>query len=156
MKKNIIIFSAIDWDTQWQWQQELALFLSKKHNVLFVENTGVRKPQIKDTKRIFSRIKNILKYLFGFRKVNKNLFVLSPFSIPLPYNKLILKINFFFIFNKLQKWLVASKFTLHSIFSFSATPLTIEIIKNLKSDQINFLYTDLMSDSSPDAKIKNI
>ena len=72
MKKNIIIFSAIDWDTQWQWQQELALFLSKKHNVLFVENTGVRKPQIKDTKKFFLVLK-YLKYLFGFRKVNKNL-----------------------------------------------------------------------------------
>ena len=77
-------------------QQELALFLSKKYNVLFVENTGVRKPKIKDTKRIFSRLKNILKYLFGFRKINKNLFILSPFSIPLPYNKMVLKINFFY------------------------------------------------------------
>ena len=86
-----------------------------------MENTGVRKPKIKDTKRIFSRIKNILKYLFGFRKINKNLFILSPFSIPLPYNKMVLKINFFFIFNKLQKWLAVNKFTIHSIFSFSAT-----------------------------------
>ena len=65
---------------------------------------------------------------------------------------MVLKINFFFIFNKLQKWLAVNKFTIHSIFSFSATPLIIEILKNLRSDQLNFLYTDLMSSSSPDAK----
>ena len=28
--KDIIIFSAIDWDTQWQWQQELAIHFAKK------------------------------------------------------------------------------------------------------------------------------
>ena len=28
--KDIIVFSAIDWDTQWQWQQELATHFSKK------------------------------------------------------------------------------------------------------------------------------
>ena len=69
MKKNIIIFSAIDWDTQWQWQQELAIFLSQKYNVLFIENTGVRKLKVKDTKRVFLRIKNIIKNIFGFRKI---------------------------------------------------------------------------------------
>ena len=79
MKKNIIIFSAIDWDTQWQWQQELAIFLSQKYNVLYVENTGIRRIKIKDTKRVFLRIKNVLKNIFGFRKINNNLYILSPF-----------------------------------------------------------------------------
>ena len=147
MKKNIIIFSSIDWDTQWQWHQELAFYLSKNYNVLFVENTGVRKAKIKDTKRIISRIKNIIKYLFGFRKINENLFILSPFTIPLPYNKFFLKINFYFFFNKLQKWLSFNKFTIHSIFSFSATPVVVEVLKNLQSDNLNFLYVDLMSSS---------
>tara|TARA_B100000795_G_scaffold216890_1_gene170859 strand:- start:2337 stop:4178 length:1842 start_codon:yes stop_codon:yes gene_type:complete len=156
MKKNIIIFSSIDWDTQWQWHQELAFYLSKNYNVLFVENTGVRKAKIKDTKRIISRIKNIIKYLFGFRKINENLFILSPFTIPLPYNKFFLKINFYFFFNKLQKWLSFNKFTIHSIFSFSATPVVVEVLKNLQSDNLNFLYVDLMSSSSKEAsKLKS-
>ena len=43
MKGNdIIIFGGIDWNMQWQWQQELALRLSQNNRVVFVENTGVR------------------------------------------------------------------------------------------------------------------
>jgi uncharacterized SAM-binding protein YcdF (DUF218 family) len=151
MKKNIIIFSAIDWDTQWQWQQELAIFLSQKYNVLFIENTGVRKLKIKDTKRVYLRIKNIIKNVFGFRKIKNNLYILSPFFLPFPYGKTITKINFFLIFNKLQKWIVFNNFKIHSVFTFSATPVVVKIIKNLNPNQINFLYTDLMSKSSNDA-----
>ena len=151
MKKNIIIFSAIDWDTQWQWQQELAIFLSQKYNVLFIENTGVRKLKVKDTKRVFLRIKNIIKNIFGFRKIKNNLYILSPFFLPFPYSKSITKINFYLIFNKLQKWIIFNKFKIHSVFTFSATPVVIKIIKNLNQNKINFLYTDLMSKSSSDA-----
>ncbi len=151
MKKNIIIFSAIDWDTQWQWQQELAIFLSQKYNVLFIENTGVRKLKVKDTKRVYLRIKNIIKNIFGFRKIKNNLYILSPFFLPFPYSKLITKINFYLIFNKLQKWIIFNKFKIHSVFTFSATPVVVKIIKNLNPDQINFLYTDLMSESSSEA-----
>ena len=57
--KDIIIFSAIDWDTQWQWQQELAIHLAKKNRVLFIENTGVRSLKIKDSQRIINRLKKI-------------------------------------------------------------------------------------------------
>ena len=91
MKKNIIIFSAIDWDTQWQWQQELAVFLSHKYNVLFIENTGVRKLKIKDTKRVYLRIKNIIKNIFGFRKIKNNLYILSPFFYHFHMKKLLQK-----------------------------------------------------------------
>ena len=37
MLKNsdIIIFSGIDWDMQWQWQQELAIRLSKNNRVFY-------------------------------------------------------------------------------------------------------------------------
>ena len=55
--KDIIIFSAIDWDTQWQWQQELAIHFAKKNRVLFIENTGVRSLKITDSQRIINRLK---------------------------------------------------------------------------------------------------
>ena len=97
------------------------------------------------------RIKNIIKNIFGFRKIKNNLYILSPFFLPFPYSKFIKKINFYFIFNKLQKWIIFNKFKIHSVFTFSAAPVVVEIIKNLNPNQINFLYTDLMSKSSKEA-----
>ena len=56
MKKNIIIFSAIDWDTQWQ-QQELAIFLSK--NIMFcLWRIQSENPKSKTLKEFFL----VLKY----------------------------------------------------------------------------------------------
>ena len=64
MLKNsdIIIFSGIDWDMRWQWQQELAIRLSKNNRVLFIENTGVRSMRLKDTGRVINRVKNLSKF----------------------------------------------------------------------------------------------
>ena len=63
---------------QWQWQQELALRLSKKNRVVFVENTGVRSIKISDSKRVFNRIRNFFSSVLGFRSINKNLVIFSP------------------------------------------------------------------------------
>ena len=67
MLKNsdIVIFSGIDWDMQWQWQQELAIRLSKNNRVLFIENTGVRSMRLKDTGRVINRVKNFFDISFS-------------------------------------------------------------------------------------------
>jgi hypothetical protein len=75
--RDIIFISSIDWDDQWQAPQELALRLSKNGNrVLYIENTGIRTPGLRDTRRIIRRLKhgcvagNILgqaKSFVGFR-----------------------------------------------------------------------------------------
>ena len=86
MLKNsdIIIFSGIDWDMQWQWQQELAIRLSKNNRVLFIENTGVRSMRLKDAGRVINRVKNFFKSSYGFRQVNSSLAVYSPIFLPFP------------------------------------------------------------------------
>ena len=79
MKGNdIIIFGGIDWNMQWQWQQELALRLSQNNRVVFVENTGVRTIKFTDGKRVINRIKSFFSNVLGFRSINKNLVVYSP------------------------------------------------------------------------------
>ena len=68
MKGNdIIIFGGIDWNMQWQWQQELALRLSQNNRVVFVENTGVRSIKLTDTKRVLNRLKNFFSSVLGFK-----------------------------------------------------------------------------------------
>ena len=68
---DIIIFGGIDWNMQWQWQQELALRLSKKNRVVFVENTGVRSIKISDSKRVFNRIRNFFLVFWGLDQLIK-------------------------------------------------------------------------------------
>ena len=47
--ENIICISSIDWDFVWQGHQEaMSAFAEKGNRVLFIENTGVRTPTLRD------------------------------------------------------------------------------------------------------------
>jgi len=151
--KDIIIFAAIDWDTQWQWQQELATHLAKKNRVIFIENTGVRSPKITDGKRIFNRIKKFFyKSNNGFKKINENLIIFSPIFIPFPFNKFSQIINKNFINSYLTSWINLNKFRSDYIFSFLPTPLIDIISDDLKAENRVYLATDNQSFSSLKAK----
>ncbi len=85
--RDIIIISSIEWGFIWQGHQEMALRFARAGNrVLYIENTGVRSPGIKDLSRVTSRLKRWLKALHssGVREVEKNLYVCSPLVLP-PY-----------------------------------------------------------------------
>ena len=150
MLKNtdIIIFSGIDWNMQWQWQQELAVRLSKSNRVLFIENTGVRSFKIEDTKRVINRVKNFFKSSYGFREINKNLAVYSPVFLPFPYLKFMINFNSFIISSFLSSWFQHSRFNCKIIFSFISTPLTIKLINKIPHDNKVFIYTDNMPKAS--------
>ena len=151
--KDIIIFSAIDWDTQWQWQQELAIHFAKKNRVLFIENTGVRSLKITDSQRIINRLKKFFyKSNNGFRKINENLTIFSPLFIPFPFNKFSQIINKNFINSYLNSWINFNKFRSNFIFSFLPTPLIDLISNDLKAENRVYLATDNQSYSSSKAK----
>ena len=109
--KNIIIFSSIDWDGNWQIHQKIALSLVKMGNkVLFIENTGTRNPKIKDYKRIQKRIKNWLNSTQGFKDLQNNLTIFSPIALPYPYLKVSRMINRWFLGSPLNKWIKITRF----------------------------------------------
>ncbi|HEX7679234.1 MAG TPA: hypothetical protein VF713_13975, partial [Thermoanaerobaculia bacterium] len=56
---NIVCLSSIDWAFNWQLPQEVAsAFAACGNHVLFVENTGVRRPTLKDAPRLRARFRN--------------------------------------------------------------------------------------------------
>ena len=56
---NIVCLSSIDWAFNWQLPQEVAsAFAAGGNRVLFVENTGVRRPTLKDASRLRARFRN--------------------------------------------------------------------------------------------------
>jgi hypothetical protein len=77
--QDIICISSIDWDFIWQGHQEIMSTFAKNGNrVLFIENTGVRTPGLRDVSRIRARLKNWFKGVKGIRKEADNLYVFSP------------------------------------------------------------------------------
>lgn len=83
--ETIICFAGGDW---WYHNPHSDLHLmqsfSKDNRILFVNSIGVRMPNLRTdkfaTKRIFNKLKSMLRYL---RKGQENIYVLTPFAIPL-------------------------------------------------------------------------
>src|ERR1044072_288394 len=83
--RNIICISGIEWDFNWQNSQEICSRLAAAGNrVLFIENTGIRSPELKDAGRVWKRLLNWSQALRtqGVRQVRKNLYVCSPLLLP--------------------------------------------------------------------------
>src|SRR3990172_2252811 len=104
--ENIICISSIDWDFIWQGHQEImATFARQGHRVLFIENTGVRPPRLRDLPRLTHRIRNWWRGVKGFRKERENLFVYSPIILPFPYSRVARWVNRGLLLRALQRWI---------------------------------------------------
>lgn len=151
--KDIICISSIDWDFIWQGHQEIMSAFAKNGNrVLFVENTGVRVPGIKDISRIKNRIKNWLQGTAGIRKITANLYVLSPLVLPFPYLKLATWVNRRIILSILEKWIKIMDFTNPILWVFLPTPLSLDLINNLDNNTVVYYCIDNFRASSVSAK----
>jgi len=152
--KNIIIFSSIDWDDNWQLHQEIALYFKKiGNNVLFIENTGSRAiNNLNDFSRIFKRIKAWWNSSAGFRFNKNGLLLYSPISIPFPNSKIIEYINSRILMPKINYWLRQSEFKKIVTICFLPTPLNYKIIKKINSNIKIFYYADSLDKNSKDTK----
>ena len=151
--ENIICISSIDWDFIWQGHQEIMSALAEKGNrVLFIENTGVRTPGIRDISRIRSRIRNWLKGVNGIRKERENLYIYSPLVLPFPYSRAARWINRHLILAVLKKWMKVVDFSDPIIWTFLPAPLSLDIADSLMKKLIVYYCIDNFSVSSSSAK----
>lgn len=82
---DIVVISSIEWDFIWQSHQEISSRLARAGNrVLYIENTGVRAPALRDAARVASRLRSWTSTLRsrGVRQVEENLWVCSPLVLP--------------------------------------------------------------------------
>lgn len=127
--ENIICISSIDWDFIWQGHQEImAAFAKNGDRVLFIENTGVRVPGIRDSARLKKRLLNWLKGIKGFREVSESLYVYSPLLLPFPYSRLARWINKNFLLGSLRKWARVMNFRDAIVWTFLPTGTALDII----------------------------
>lgn len=147
--ENIIIISSIDWDTQYQLHHQLTDSLLKRNNkILFIENTGVRNVNFKDTKRINDRILRWFKSYKGFTKIKKNLSLFSPVLLPFPYNRIALKINNFLFSDKILQFINIENFNKPIIISFLPTPLISNLVNKINYKLLIYYCANNMSEGS--------
>lgn len=92
--KDIILLSTADWDNPfWTNKQHVAVELAKRgFRVFYIDSLGVRRPSAssQDFKRIQKRLRKAFK---GPKKVRENIWVWSPFVIPLQRFALVRSLN---------------------------------------------------------------
>ncbi len=141
--RNIIFISSIEWDFHWQIHQEIASRLAKAGNhVLYIENTGVRAPRLRDAKRIAVRLKNIGTSLFslGVRQVAPNIHVLSPIVLP-PFGSFSQRfINRRFLLPKIKG--IAQKLGMRDplLWSYLPTDTAVDLIEMLRTRDSAIIY----------------
>jgi len=130
--KNIICISSIDWDFIWQGHQEImSSFAANGNRVLFIENTGVRAPQMKDVARLTKRIRSWFKSVRGFRQEREGIYIYSPVILPFPYSRLARMINRRLLVKALKRWLKIMEFHDPIIWTFLPTGTALDIIDNI-------------------------
>ena len=150
---DILCISSIDWDFIWQGHQEIMSTLaSRGHRVLFVENTGVRAPQIRDLPRVRQRIRNWWRGTKGFRQERPSLFVYSPIVLPLPYSRVARWINRWLLLRALKQWMRATGFYRPIVWTFLPTPLALDLIRELDPHLTVYYCIDDLASSSPGAR----
>lgn len=151
--QDIICISSIDWDFLWQGHQEIMTRFARSGNrVLFIENTGVRVPQVRDLGRIRKRIANWNKGLHGIRKIEDGLYVYSPLVLPFPYLKIARFINKRLMFSVLLKWLRTVGFSEPIVWVFLPTGLSLDLIEKIEPKVLVYYCIDSFQASSRDAR----
>jgi uncharacterized SAM-binding protein YcdF (DUF218 family)/glycosyltransferase involved in cell wall biosynthesis len=155
MPSNVLCISSIDWDFIWQGHQEIMSTLAAQGSrVLFIENTGVRPPRLRDLPRVRQRIRNRLKGTGGFREERPNIFVLSPIVVPLPYSCLARWINRWLLLRALRRWMRVTGFYRPIVWTFLPTPLALDLIHDLDAQlSVYYCIDDLASSSAAARKI---
>lgn len=155
--ENIICISSIDWDFIWQGHQEIMSTLAKNGNrILFVENTGVRAPTLRDLPRMKKRLINWARGVGGIRKEKENLYIFSPIVIPFPYSRIARWINKHLLMYNLNKWMKVMDFDSPIIWTFLPTGLSLDLINNInKKLAIYYCIDNFAVSSSLARKVKS-
>ena len=146
---DILCISSIDWDFIWQGHQEIMSTLAAEgHRVLFLENTGVRAPKVRDLPRVRQRIRNWWRGTKGFREERPNLFVYSPLVFPFPYSRIARWVNRFLLMRSLRRWMRATGFYRPIVWTFLPTPLALDLLRELDPRLTIYYCIDDLASSS--------
>ncbi|HEV7684286.1 MAG TPA: glycosyltransferase [Pyrinomonadaceae bacterium] len=160
--RDIIYISSIEWDFLWQAHQEIARRLAAAGNrVLYIENTGVRAPGLRDTKRVAARLGRWLRSLKagGAREVAPNIFVYSPLVMP-PFGSTWRRLlNRHVFLRQLRRITRALRMRDVLLWTYLPTDTAVDIIRAYRTDRSSVVYYNAADFSSltpnPDKLLKS-
>ncbi len=99
--KDIICVASADWDAMWVNAQHLMHRLSVDNRICYINNPGLRPPGNSgaDLSKIFRRLRG---WFQKPRRINGNLTVISPISIPLHGFAVIRRLNRFLMLRRIR------------------------------------------------------
>lgn len=153
--ETVVCVSSIDWDFNWQGHQEIMSAFAKQGNtVLFIENTGIRVPRLKDLPRLGARLANWRRDVGGIRKIRERLWVCSPVIFPFPYSRLAGYINRFLLYRTIRDWLhlVGSKNPI--LWTFLPTRITLDLIDVLDPELVVYYCIADFEEVGPPRKVR--
>jgi glycosyltransferase involved in cell wall biosynthesis len=140
--RDVIIISSIEWNFLWQGPQEIASRLARAGNqVLYVENTGVRSPGIRDVRRVASRLS---RWAGGFsssglQDIEPHLHVCSPVVLP-PFGNWRRKLNRKLFLPMVARAAKSLRMRDPIVLTFLPTDTALDLVRLLRSDGGKIVY----------------
>ncbi len=135
--KHIICLSSINWEFNWQGHQEVMVrFAAAGNTVLFIENTGIRAPRLRDLSRLRQRFRDWRKGTQGIRQVQDRLYVCSPLVLPFPYSRIAQWLNRRIFMGTIRRWVRLLGFERPILWTFLPTRFTLMLIDELDPELV--------------------
>ncbi|HEV7485254.1 MAG TPA: glycosyltransferase [Thermoanaerobaculia bacterium] len=149
---TIVCLSSIDWAFNWQVPQEVAsAFAASGNRVLYIENTGVRRPSIRDVGRLRDRLRNWWRASGGVKATDQGPEILSPLLLPFPYARGAVAINERILLRAIRAWIGRDERRPLIVITFLPTPLARAAIHGLAPDLTLYYCADRMAETSVEA-----
>jgi len=153
--KQIVCLSSINWEFNWQGHQEvMARFAASGNTVLFIENTGIRMPRLRDFPRLRQRLRDWRKGTQGIRKVQENLYVCSPVVLPFPYSRVAQWLNRWLFMGMIRQWVRILGFKRPVLWTFLPTRFTLSVIETLDPELVVYYCIADFEQVGPARKIQ--
>jgi glycosyltransferase involved in cell wall biosynthesis len=150
---TIVLLSSIDWAFNRQNPQEVAsAFAEADNRVLFVENTGIRRPTWRDRARLWARIVNWYQSDGGVARTPAGVDICSPVIIPLPYSRTASRINAAVLLRTIRRWIGPATDDRLVLVTFLPTPLARAVVRGLSPAVTVYYVIDRLAESSSGAE----
>lgn len=140
MDRDVICLSSVDWDFVWQGHQEVMARLAERGSrVLFVENTGVRRPQARDLPRLLRRLLRWSRAAApSSGPVPAGITILSPLALPFPWSRWSRVVNRVLLVRAVRRQ--ARQLRDPLIWTFLPTPSVIDTIRACRTERSTVIY----------------
>lgn len=134
--------SSIDWGFLWQGHQEVMARLARAGGrVLYVENTGVRRPRLGDWPRLVRRFVSWSRAPSGRPDpMTPGLHVLSPVVLPFPWSPIARAVNRTIFAERLPAMARRRGLTAPVVWTFLPTPLALDVMRAFRSTRSLSVY----------------